>query len=113
VRLGTTYLDAGPILKPGSVSGFDRPNHISLHHVVRLRRWFLKTDIDARIRYTFTAKDGGTSVVRSLMLGFDLKGISRLLLPLLINGFRQENDRVLAALKRYAEALHSGQTQYN
>ncbi|HUO31041.1 MAG TPA: hypothetical protein VMU80_17590 [Bryobacteraceae bacterium] len=52
-------------------------------------------------------------MVRSLMLGFDLKGISRLLLPLLINGFRQENDRVLAALKRYAEALHSGQTQYN
>ena len=27
VRLGTTYLDAGPVEKPGSVTEFDPPRH--------------------------------------------------------------------------------------
>ena len=31
VRLGTTYLHAGPIEKPGSVTEYDRPDHISFH----------------------------------------------------------------------------------
>src|SRR6516164_8497725 len=40
VQLGTTYLDAGPIEKPGEVTEFDRPNHISFHHIVQIRRPF-------------------------------------------------------------------------
>src|SRR5215471_15813533 len=31
LRLGTTYLDAGPIEKPGFVTEYDRPKHISFH----------------------------------------------------------------------------------
>jgi hypothetical protein len=53
VRPGTTYLDAGPTPKPGSVTEFDPPKHLSFHHTVQLRRSFLNTDVDARIRYTF------------------------------------------------------------
>jgi uncharacterized protein YndB with AHSA1/START domain len=104
VRLGTTYLDAGPIQKPGSVTEFDRPRHISFHHTVQMRRWFLNTDIDALIRYSFTPRDGGVFVERRLVLTFDFLRIQRLLLPLVITGFRMENNRTLAALKRYAEA---------
>jgi uncharacterized protein YndB with AHSA1/START domain len=103
VRLGTTYLDAGPIQKPGSVTEYDRPNHISFHHVVQLRRSFLSTDVDARIRYTFTPRDGGTFIERRLVLTFNLRGISGLALPLLVYGFRKENNRTLAALKRFVE----------
>jgi hypothetical protein len=103
VRLGTTYLDAGPIEKPGVVTEFDPPKHISFHHTVQLRRAFLNTNIDARIRYTFEPKDGRTFVGRKLYLAFDLRGIYRLMLPLLIYGFRRENDRTLAALKKYVE----------
>jgi uncharacterized protein YndB with AHSA1/START domain len=66
VRLGTTYLDAGPVLKPGSVTEYDRPKHLSFHHTVQLRQSFLNTDVDARIRYTFDPKDGGTFVDRRL-----------------------------------------------
>lgn len=101
VRLGTTYVDAGPILKPGSVTEYDRPNHISFHHIVQVRKSFLNTDIDARIRYTFEARDGGTHVDRRLVLTFDLSGVSLLVLPILLLGFRKENNRTLAALKRY------------
>ena len=104
VRLGTTYLDAGPILKPGSVTEFDRPKLISFHHTVQIRQSFLKTDVDARIRYTFLPKDGGTFVERLLLLTFNLRGVSRLAMPVLLYGFRKENDRTLAALRRFVEA---------
>ena len=103
VQLGTTYLDAGPILKPGSVTEFDRPRHISFHHVVQIRRGPLNTDVDAQIRYSFDPKDGGTFVDRRLVLGFNLPRISSLALPLLLYGFRTENNRTLTALKRYVE----------
>ena len=104
VRLGTTYLDAGPILKPGSVTEFDPPKHISFHHTVQLRQAFLKTDVDARIRYTLDPMGGGTSVDRKLVLTFDLHGVTSLALPLLLYGFRKENNRTLAELKRCVEA---------
>jgi uncharacterized protein YndB with AHSA1/START domain len=103
VRLGTTYLDAGPVLKPGSVTEYDRPKHLSFHHTVQLRQSFLNTDVDARIRYTFDPKDAGTFVDRKLVFAFNLHGMSRLVLPLLLYEFRKENNRTLAALKRYVE----------
>src|SRR5260370_15843851 len=35
VRLGTTYLDAGPAGKrPGSLMGYDPPHYIALHHTM-------------------------------------------------------------------------------
>lgn len=103
VRLGTTYLDAGPIQKPGSVTEFDRPRCLVFHHTVQIRQRPLNTDVEARIRYTFDPKDRGTFVDRSLALTFNLHGISRLALSLLLYGFRKENNRTLAALKRYVE----------
>jgi uncharacterized protein YndB with AHSA1/START domain len=102
VRLGTTYLDAGPIQKPGSVTEYDRPRHLSFHHTVQLRHPF-NTDVDARIRYAFEPQAGGTFVGRRLVLTFNLRGISWLGLPFILYGFRKENDRTLAALKRYVE----------
>jgi uncharacterized protein YndB with AHSA1/START domain len=104
VRLGTTYLDAGPIEKPGSVTEFDRPRHIAFHHIVQLRQSDLTSDIDASIRYTFEPRDGGTFVDGRLVLVFDLRGLKRLMLPALIYGFKKENNRMLAALKRYVDA---------
>jgi hypothetical protein len=104
VRLGTTYLDAGPILKPGSVTEFDRPRHIAFHHIVQIRRPFLDTDVDAAIRYTFERTESGTFVERRLTLGFALRGLAGLALPVLIYGFRKENDRTVAALKQFFEA---------
>lgn len=103
VRLGTTYLDAGPIEKPGVVTEFDRPRHISFQHTVQIRQRILNTDVEARIRYTFDPNDRGTFVARTLELSFDLSGISRLALPLLVHGFRKENNRTLAALKGHIE----------
>src|ERR1700685_475432 len=75
VRLGTRYLDAGPVEKPGEVTKFDRPRNIGFRHTVIIRRGLLRTDIDARIDYSFEPKAGGTFVLRELHLEMDLHGI--------------------------------------
>ena len=104
VRLGTTLPRYRSYSKPGAVTEFARPQHISFHHTVQIRKSVLNTDVDARIRYSFEPKASGTSVERRLLLTFTLSGIYRLTLPLLLHGFRKENHRTLAALKRYVEA---------
>jgi len=102
VKLGTAYLDAGPIQKPGKVIEFDRPRHIGFQHTVMIRSP-IKTDVEARIRYTLQASQGGTAVLRELDLVIDLRGPLKLLRPALLWGFRKENVRTLACLKRYVE----------
>src|SRR6516162_7282903 len=92
VRLGTTYPDAGPIQKPGKVTEFERPRHIGFQHTVMIRSP-IKTDVEARIRYTFDPAHGGTAVLRELDLGIDLRGLVKLLRPALLWGFRKENLR--------------------
>jgi uncharacterized protein YndB with AHSA1/START domain len=104
VRLGTTYLDAGPIEKPGMVTEFEPPKHISFRHTVQIRSGPLKTDLDAQIRYTFEPKDGGTFIIRELDLIVSLTGLFNLASPYLLWAFRKENMRTLSELKRYVEA---------
>jgi uncharacterized protein YndB with AHSA1/START domain len=106
VRLGTTYLDAGPVEKPGEVTEFDPPNHISFRHTILVRRPPLRTDIDVRIRYTFAPNDGGTFVLRELDLVMNLRGLYKLASPLILRSFRKENVRTLAHLKDYVERHH-------
>lgn len=103
VRLGTTYRETGAIEKPGVVTEYDPPNHIGFHHIVKIRSP-IETDVDARIRYSFEAREGGTFVVRELRMTMDLQGVLKLATPLLIWGFRRENERTLEHLKRYAES---------
>jgi uncharacterized protein YndB with AHSA1/START domain len=103
VRLGTTYLDAGSVEKPGEVTEFDPPRHIGFHHTVMVRQALLKTDIDARIRYTLTSKGGGTFVLRELDLLLNLPIFAKLASPFILRSFRNENVRTLACLKRYVE----------
>jgi uncharacterized protein YndB with AHSA1/START domain len=108
VCLGTTYLDAGPVEKPGSVTEFDPPQHIGFHHTVQVRRPLLNTDIDARIRYTLEPRLGGTFVLRELDLVMNLRGLHKLASPFILRSFRSENVRTLAQLKQYVERRHEG-----
>src|SRR5215471_19999035 len=71
VRLGTTYLDAGPIEKPGKVIEFERPRRIAFQHTVQIRRP-ITTDVEAQVRYTLEPSKGATAVLRELDLTIDL-----------------------------------------
>jgi len=104
VRLGTTYLDAGPAgQRPGSVIAYDRPRHIAFHHTMLLRQGLLRADIDVDIRYTLEAVNGGTFVLRDLDLTILIPGLLKIAEPLVLYAFRKENLRILAELKRYVE----------
>jgi carbon monoxide dehydrogenase subunit G len=105
VRLGTTYLDAGPAgERPGSVTGFDRPTSIAFHHTMLIKRGPLIANVDVHIRCTLEPDAGATTVTRVLDLTVAIPGPLRLAEPLVASAFRKENARILAELKRYVEA---------
>jgi carbon monoxide dehydrogenase subunit G len=105
VRLGTTYLGAGPAGKrPGSVTGYDPPNYITFHHTILLKRGPLTANIDVHVRYTLEPVERATRVIRDLDLTIQIPGLLKLAEPLVSSAFRKENVRILAELKRYVEA---------
>src|ERR1700758_421379 len=58
VRLGTTYLDGGPVgVRPGSVTEFAPPRRIAFHQTAALRRGPLRGEVDIRIGYTLGPVD--------------------------------------------------------
>ena len=103
VRLGTTYLDAGPAgLRPGSVTGYDPPKSIAFHHTMLVKRGPLTADIEVHIRCTLEPVEGATSVIRALDLTIQIPGLLKVAEPLVVSAFRKENVRILA--ERYVEA---------
>jgi uncharacterized protein YndB with AHSA1/START domain len=105
VRLGTTYLDAGPAgERPGEVTAFEPPHHIAFHQTMFLKRGPATADVDVNIRCTIEPVDGETRVTRALELTIDIPRPFRILRPLVERAFRKENARTLAELKRYVES---------
>jgi len=105
VCLGTTYLDAGPSgRRPGSVTAYDPPRSIAFHQTMAVKKGPIAGDVDIRIHYTFEPVEGATNVVRALDLTIEMHGFSKIAEPVVLAAFRKENARILAELKRYAEA---------
>jgi len=105
VRLGTTYLDAGPAgQRPGSVTGYDPPKSIAFHHTMLLKQGPLTADVDVHIRYTLEPVEGATNLIRALDLTIKIPGLLKVATPLVAWAFGKENVRILAELKRYVEA---------
>lgn len=105
VRVGTTYLDAGPAgERPGSVTAFDRPKAIAFHQTMLIKRGPLTANVDVNIRCTLARATDATSVIRDLELRIDIPGVLKLAEPLVASAFKKENARVLAELKRYVES---------
>jgi uncharacterized protein YndB with AHSA1/START domain len=107
VRLGTTYLDAGPAgERPGSVTAFDRPNFIAFRHTMLLKQGPLTANIDVNIRCTLEALQRTTFVSRDLDLAIQIPGLLKVAEPLVVYIFREENRRILAELKHYYDRRH-------
>jgi len=108
VRLGTTFLDAGPMgQRPGSVTEYDRPKSIAFHLTMLLKQGPLTAHVDVHIRYSLEPSDRATLVIRALDLTIQIPGLLKIVEPLVIAAFRKENVRILAELKRYVEAQRS------
>jgi hypothetical protein len=105
VRLGTTYLDAGPAgERPGVVTGYDPPKFIAFHHTMLVKKGPLTANVDVHVRYTLEPAGGATNVIRALDLTIEIPGFLKVARPLVERAFRAENVRILAELKRYVEA---------
>jgi Polyketide cyclase / dehydrase and lipid transport len=104
VRLGTTYLDAGPLgERPGTVTAFDPPNYIEFHQTHRLKLGPVSGSVDIHASYRIEQEAGTACVVRDLDLAIETQGLARFAQPLIARAFRIENERTLAQLKRYVE----------
>lgn len=104
VRLGTTYLDAGPLgQRPGSVTEYDPPRHLAFHHTMLVKQGPLRADIDVHIRYTLDPQGSATTVTRVLDLTIEMPGLMKLAQPFVLRAFRKENERIMAELKRHVE----------
>jgi uncharacterized protein YndB with AHSA1/START domain len=105
VRLGTTYLDAGPAGdRPGRVTEFDPPRRIAFHQTMSIRRGPLRAEVDILIGYMLETVERTTRVVRTLDLDIRIPGLLKLMQPFVVAAFRKENARVLRELKRHLEA---------
>src|ERR1700735_1259771 len=90
VRLGTTYLDAGPAgQRPGSVTAYDHPKRIAFHHKMLLKRGPPNANIDVHIRYAFEPAERATWVVRDLDLTIQIPGLLKVAEPLVVFAFRK------------------------
>ena len=104
VRLGTTYLDGGPLgQRPGSVTEFDPPHRITFHHTMIVKKGLLRADIDVHVHCTLKSVAQATLVTRDLDLTIQMPALLRWAQPLIVRAFRKENLRILAELKRYVE----------
>jgi uncharacterized protein YndB with AHSA1/START domain len=102
VGLGTTYIDAGPVgTRHGEVTEYDPPTRISFHQPMHVKRGVLTGTIDIHLRRTLEPVEQMTRLNRDLTLG--IGGLLKVAQPFGIATFRQENERMLLALKRYVE----------
>jgi hypothetical protein len=105
VRLGTTYLDAGPAgQRPGTVTGYDPPQYIAFHQTMLLKQGPLTANLEIHKWYMLYGIGGATRLHCDLDLAIQIHGPLKIVQPLVVYAFRRENVRVLAELKRYVEA---------
>jgi hypothetical protein len=109
VQLGSRYHDGQPD-QPGkdwwgSVTGFQPPGSIDFQHTIHVRQ--LRTSIDVHIHYSFEREGADTVVNRWLILDVRMPFVLRPLRPVITSRFDKENQRTMAAVKKYAEA-HAG-----
>jgi uncharacterized protein YndB with AHSA1/START domain len=99
--VGTTYVDAGPAgIRRGTITEFDPPATIVFHQPMNVSGPIRGT-IDIHVRCTLVQRGEVTQLTRDLTI--QPKGLLMLAQPIVLRAFRRENERMLAALKRYIE----------
>lgn len=100
VKLGTTYREPGPFgVRHGEVAEFERPTKVTFRQPMTMR--FGLGVIDTTVRYNLTPGAGKTHVSR--VCAIDVPWQLKLFQPVVVEQFRRESVRTLAALKAYAD----------
>lgn len=101
IGVGTTYVEDSPIgVRRGVVTGLVRPTSLEFEQPMTLKPKVLGS-IGIRLFHTLTPGAGSVHVLRRLEL--DPRGAVTLFMPWVSRGFRVENERMMRALKAFAE----------
>jgi carbon monoxide dehydrogenase subunit G len=74
---------------------------ISFHQPMQVKQRGLSGTIDIHLRHTLEPVEQMTRLNRDLTLG--IYGLVKVVQPFVVAAFRQENERMLLALRRYVE----------
>jgi len=109
VRVGTTYRETSPSgVRTGVVTAIDPPSEVVFHQPMVLRPRFAGT-IDSTVTMRVSAPDadsGTVRVTRLVELGIPRRLV--LLRAIVVRRYGSESERMLRALKSFAEAAHDG-----
>jgi uncharacterized protein YndB with AHSA1/START domain len=102
IGVGTTYVEPGPFgVRHGRVTEFAPPARLSFEQPMSLKPKAFGV-IGIQLFHTLTQGAGSVHVHRELRL--EPRGIVRWMMPLIVPAFRAENERMMKALKAYAES---------
>ena len=100
--VGTTYIEDSPFgVRHGIVTGFVPPTRLDFEQPMQLKPAFLG-EIGIKLFHVLAPQKQGVHLLRRLELS--PKGFVTPLVPLIAQAFRMENERMMAALKTFAEA---------
>jgi uncharacterized protein YndB with AHSA1/START domain len=105
VKLGTTYLEPGPVgLRKGEVVEFEEPSKVTFHQPMSMKPYFLGIVLDVRVEMVLKEGEGGGTILeRNVKLGYP--AVFRPFKGLVDEEFRKESWRTMELLKKHAESL--------
>jgi uncharacterized protein YndB with AHSA1/START domain len=102
IAVGTTYVEPGPLgTRYGRVTELTPPTRLCFEQPMTLKPRFMGV-IGIELSHDLTPVRGGVDVVRTLRMS--PRGPVRLAMPLVRRAFRIENERMMKALKAFAES---------
>jgi uncharacterized protein YndB with AHSA1/START domain len=102
IAAGTTYVEPGSTgVRNGTVAEFERPSRVTFDQPMTLKPQLLGT-IGIRLRCTLTPEAGSVHVERDVTV--DVPWRLKLAQPLVVRRIRTENERIMRALKTFAES---------
>jgi uncharacterized protein YndB with AHSA1/START domain len=101
IGVGTTYVEPGPFgVRQGQVTEFSPPTRLSFEQPMTLKLKAFGV-IGIQLFHTLTQGAGSVHVHRQLRL--EPRGLVRWTMSVIVPAFRAENERMMKALKAYAE----------
>jgi Polyketide cyclase / dehydrase and lipid transport len=101
IRVGTTYIEPGPLgTRIGRVTKLIRPTALNFEQPMTMRASILGV-IGICLFHTISPQGHSTHLVRRLVLS--PRGPVKLATPLVVRAFAAENERMMQALKTFAE----------
>jgi uncharacterized protein YndB with AHSA1/START domain len=102
VGVGTTYVEDSPFgIRRGTVTGFVPPSILNFKQPMQLKPAFFGA-IGIKLFHVLAPQRQGVHLLRRLELS--PQGLVTPLMPLVAQAFRMENERMMTALKTFAEA---------